>query len=304
MDRKNERLIKIDMKRRIQAKLTGLIRRIGIVIFAAAALLLLESSFGKTSSFAIIFDSSKVSYEHSNPSSVITANSLQIPAPQKSRAPEPSTLFLILSGAAGILVRFVRRSFDKFKRVLDIILSIIGIVFASPVLFIAAILVRLESRGPVIYKQNRVGKGGSVFKIFKLRTMYYGAESSTGAVWAKKDDPRITSIGRLLRKTHVDEIPQLLNVLNGEMSIVGPRPERPELVRDLKELVLDYEKRLLVKPGITGLAQVRHKYDETIEDVKKKIKYDLLYIKKMCLLGDLRILANTFIVVFSGKDAR
>ena len=134
--------------------------------------------------------------------------------------------------------------------------------------------------------------------------MFLDAEKNTGAVWAQENDPRITPVGRILRKTHIDEIPQLLNVITGEMSIVGPRPERPEIVKDLKALIHDYENRLSVKPGITGLAQVKHKYDETIEDVKKKIKYDLLYIRKMCWLVEMRIIAQTFIVALTGKGAR
>jgi lipopolysaccharide/colanic/teichoic acid biosynthesis glycosyltransferase len=223
---------------------------------------------------------------------------------QKSRAPEFSSLFLFLSGAIGVFVRFVRKSFERLKRMIDVFFALVGLVFASPIIFVAGLLIKLTSRGPIIYRQERVGRFGQVFKIYKLRTMHVDAEKETGAVWAKINDSRITAVGRVLRKTHLDEIPQLLNVLKGEMSIVGPRPERPELVRDLKALICDYEKRLLVKPGITGLAQVWHKYDETIEDVKKKIKYDLLYIKKMCLLVDLRILANTVIVVLTGRGAR
>ena len=134
--------------------------------------------------------------------------------------------------------------------------------------------------------------------------MRVDAEKFTGAVWAKENDPRVTAVGKILRKSHIDEIPQLFNVLKGEMSIVGPRPERPEMVCTLKKMILDYEKRLVVKPGITGLAQAIHKYDETVEDVKKKIKYDLLYIRKMCLWTDLRILAQTCAVVVTGKGAR
>lgn len=224
--------------------------------------------------------------------------------PEKSRAPEPGTLLLVLGGIGGMLVRFARRSFERFKRWSDIMLSLIGILIASPLLVFAATLIKFSSSGPIVYRQFRVGKGGKKFRIYKLRTMRIDAEKYTGAVWAKENDPRITPVGRILRKTHIDEIPQLLNVLKGEMSIVGPRPERPEMVRDFKNLIADYEKRLLVKPGITGLAQVWHKYDETIEDVKQKVKYDLLYIRRMCLLTDLRILANTFIVVLTGKGAR
>ena len=133
--------------------------------------------------------------------------------------------------------------------------------------------------------------------------MRQDAEKGTGAVWATKNDPRVTSLGRILRKSRIDEIPQLLNVFRGDMSIVGPRPERPELVLTLKTLINDYEKRLTVKPGITGLAQVLHKYDETIEDVRTKVKYDLTYIQNRNLSTDLRIMAQTFGVVFTGKGA-
>lgn len=223
---------------------------------------------------------------------------------QKSHAPEPSTFLLFLGGLGGVIIRFARKSFERFKRATDIYLSVLGLTFAVPVLFLFSLIIKLTSKGPVIYKQDRVGKNGEIFKIYKLRTMSVDAEKTTGAVWARANDPRITPVGRLLRKTHIDEIPQILNVIKGEMSIVGPRPERPEIVRDLKLLILDYEKRLQVKPGITGLAQVFHKYDETIEDVKQKIKYDCLYIRKMCLWVDLRVMARTCIVVFSGKGAR
>ncbi len=229
----------------------------------------------------------------------------QIPAqPKRTRAPEPTTFILLLSGISGIIIRFAHKSFDKFKRCLDYCLSIAGLTITSPLVAFAALMIKLESPGPIIYKQNRVGLNGKVFRIYKLRTMRADAEKGTGAVWAKANDPRITSIGRVLRKTRIDEIPQLFNVIKGEMSIVGPRPERPEIVRDLKKTILDYEKRLVVKPGITGLAQIFHKYDESIEDVKQKIKYDLLYIRKMCWLVELRILAQTFVVVFTGKGAR
>ena len=134
--------------------------------------------------------------------------------------------------------------------------------------------------------------------------MRIDAEKYTGPVWAKEDDPRLIKFGKIIRKIHIDELPQLFNVLIGDMSIVGPRPERPELVGKLKRAIPEYEKRLRVKPGITGLAQVWHKYDETIQDVKKKIKYDLLYIREMCLMVDLRILARTFFVVLIGRGAR
>ena len=186
---------------------------------------------------------------------------------------------------------------------MDISLSTVGLIVSAPFFIISAILIKLDSPGAVIYRQRRVGKNGKIFMIYKLRSMRIDAEKNTGAVWAKKNDPRVTLIGRLLRKTHIDEIPQLINVIKGDMSIVGPRPERPEMVRDFKKLISDYEKRLIVKPGITGLAQVKHKYDETIVDVKKKVKYDLLYIKRKCLWTDLGIMFQTFGVVITGKGA-
>lgn len=234
---------------------------------------------------------------------IFALNGFDAPS-QKAYAPEPSTMFLILSGLGGMFVQFARRSFCRCKRYLDLILSVMGLTLSLPLLTLTAIMIKMTSKGPVLYKQNRVGKSGVIFKIYKLRTMRVDAEKNTGAVWARANDPRITSIGRILRKCHVDEIPQLINVIKGEMSIVGPRPERPEMVRDLKALIHDYEKRLQVKPGITGLAQVKHKYDETIDDVRKKIKYDLLYINKMCWLVELRILALTFVVALTGKGAR
>jgi lipopolysaccharide/colanic/teichoic acid biosynthesis glycosyltransferase len=227
-----------------------------------------------------------------------------LPLEQTARVPEPSTLILFLSGLSAMAVRFARKSFNKFKRVCDALLSMSGLIVASPILAFTAIMIKLNSRGPIVYRQNRVGRHGKVFKMYKLRTMNANAEKETGAVWARGDDPRVTSVGRVLRKTHIDEIPQLVNVLKGEMSLVGPRPERPEIVQNLKPVILDYEKRLQVTPGITGFAQVWHKYDETIADVKKKIKYDLLYIRKMCLLTDLGILMQTLLVVLTGRGAR
>lgn len=220
-------------------------------------------------------------------------------------APEPGSIALISAGGiVGWLIRFTRRRFQEFKRFFDIAVSAISLIIASPIIALAAVFIKAVSPGPAFFKQQRVGFGGKVFDIYKLRTMKVDAEKDTGAVWAKENDPRLIKFGKLIRKTHIDELPQLYNVLIGDMSIVGPRPERPEIVEKLKLAVIDYEKRLRVKPGITGLAQVWHKYDETIQDVKKKIKYDLLYIREMCLMVDLRILARTFFVVMTGRGAR
>jgi exopolysaccharide biosynthesis polyprenyl glycosylphosphotransferase len=222
----------------------------------------------------------------------------------RARAPEPSTLALFGSGIFGMVISFVRRTYHIAKRVLDAVLSIAAIILLSPLFLLTAILVKLTSKGPIIFTQTRVGKNGQLFKIYKFRTMKVDAEKETGAVWASKDDPRLIPVGKFLRKAHIDEIPQFFNVLKGEMSVIGPRPERPEFVEKLKLAIPEYEKRLQVKPGITGLAQVWHRYDETMEDVKKKIRYDLLYIKKICLWTDLRIFFRTFRVVVTGEGAR
>lgn len=219
-------------------------------------------------------------------------------------APEPGTIGLILLTIWGGLARFTRRRFNEFKRAFDIVASAMGLVIAAPVIAFLAIIIKIVSPGPAILRQERVGLGGTAFNMYKLRTMKVDAEKDTGPVWAKENDPRLITFGKIMRKTHIDELPQLFNVLIGNMSIVGPRPERPELVKELRKAICDYDKRLLVKPGITGLAQVWHTYDTTIKDVRKKIKYDLLYIREMCLMVDLRILLRTIFVAVLGRGAR
>lgn len=227
------------------------------------------------------------------------------PAKSKTTAPEPSTIALFGSGLLGMVVSFVRRTYSLAKRIFDVIMSIIGIILLSPLFILTALLILVFSPGPIIFKQTRVGKSGTTFDIFKFRTMRVDAEKYTGPVWASENDPRlIPFIGKFMRKAHIDEIPQFINVLRGEMSIIGPRPERPVFVEKFKKEISDYEKRLAVQPGITGLAQVWHRYDETIEDVRKKIRYDLLYIKKLCLWTDLTIMLRTMRVVFTGEGAR
>ncbi len=221
----------------------------------------------------------------------------------KSRAPEPSTLALFASGLIGMIVSFVRRTYYATKRVLDILAGILGLVCLSPLFLVTALLIKMTSKGPVFYTQIRVGKDGVPFKMYKFRTMRTDAETGTGAVWAKEQDNRVIPVGRFLRKAHIDEIPQFVNILNGDMSLIGPRPERPEFVEKLKAQIPDYEKRLRVKPGLTGLAQVWHRYDQTLEDVRQKVKYDLMYIRKLCLWTDLRIFFRTFRVVVTGEGA-
>jgi lipopolysaccharide/colanic/teichoic acid biosynthesis glycosyltransferase len=168
-------------------------------------------------------------------------------------------------------------------------------------MFIIGVAIKVDSAGKIFYKQDRCGTGGKVFKIYKFRTMKSDAEKLTGPVWSQKDDPRITRVGRFLRRVRLDELPQMINVLKGEMSLVGPRPERPFFVEKLAVEIPYYKRRLKVKPGITGWAQVKHKYDESIEDVKIKLRYDLFYIENMSLRMDLKILIRTLFVVFFGK---
>ena len=226
------------------------------------------------------------------------------PETSKSQAPEPTTLALFGSGIMGMGIRFVRRSYQITKRIIDTILSILALLVLSPLCLFAALLIKLASKGPIFFSQTRVGKNGTLFEIYKFRTMTVDAEKETGPIWAKSNDNRLIPCGQFLRKTHIDEIPQFINVIKGDMSIVGPRPERPVFVDQFKKVISDYEKRIAVKPGITGLAQVWHKYDESMADVRKKIKYDLLYIKKLCLWTDVTILLRTVRVVFTGEGAR
>ena len=187
------------------------------------------------------------------------------------------------------------------KRGIDLVASAIGLIVTGPLMALVALAVRLDSRGPVFYAQERVGRFGDVFRMHKFRTMVVDAESG-GPVWAAgEEDPRMTRIGRFLRRTHLDELPQLFNVFKGEMSLVGPRPERPHFIERLNLAVPRYDERLLIKPGMTGLAQVHYRYDASIADVKRKLRFDRLYVKRMCLALDLRILAWTVLVVITGR---
>jgi len=227
-----------------------------------------------------------------------------LPVDKKARAPEPSTMVLFGSGFLGMVASFIRRTYAVTKRVFDVVASFVGMIIVFPLVLLTALLVKLTSKGPVFYSQVRVGKDGSLFNMYKFRTMKVDAEKDTGPVWAQADDNRLTPVGGLLRKSHIDELPQFLNVLRGEMSLIGPRPERPKFVDEFKSKIPNYENRLSIKPGITGLAQVWHRYDETILDVKKKLRYDLLYIRKMCMWADFSIMLRTFRVVFTGEGAR
>lgn len=179
------------------------------------------------------------------------------------------------------------------KRAFDIILAIIGLIVAAPIMLLTGLAVRLTSPGPALYHQIRVGQNGRHFTVHKFRSMRQDAEAKSGAVWAQKNDPRITPIGRFCRKTRLDELPQLWNVLVGDMSFVGPRPERPEFVEQLSEQIPYYRQRHVVKPGVTGWAQVMYSYGASVEDAVEKLQYDLFYIKHLSVAFDVFVLFKT-----------
>jgi lipopolysaccharide/colanic/teichoic acid biosynthesis glycosyltransferase len=199
------------------------------------------------------------------------------------------------------------RSPEWLRRSVNLLLALLAVVILLPVMFLIALLVRLTSRGPVLYTQTRVGfyrnLGGQPFTIYKFRTMRVDAEHQSGAVWAQQRDPRVTPIGRLLRQYRLDELPQLLNVLKGEMNIVGPRPERPTIFAELREHIAEYPLRQRAKPGITGLAQINHHYDRSLEDVRTKVHYDLEYIRRQSLTEDVRIMLKTVPVILLRRGA-
>lgn len=190
--------------------------------------------------------------------------------------------------------------FDLYQRILDIILSLIGLIIGIPLMLIFGIFIKFEDKGPMTYKQERVGKNGRVFYIYKLRSMRTDAEKF-GAKWADKDDPRITNVGKFIRKTRIDELPQLFNILKGDMSIIGPRPERPSFTAQFNEEIPGFINRLAIKPGLTGWAQVNGGYEIT---PKQKFKEDMYYIRNRSVSLDIKILFKTVKVVLTGDGAR
>lgn len=190
------------------------------------------------------------------------------------------------------------------KRFLDIALSAVGLVISAPLMLLTAITIKATSKGPVFFRQTRVGQWEKPFSVIKFRTMRENAEIHTGPIWAEKDDPRITKIGKILRTLRLDELPQFWNVLKGNMSFVGPRPERPVFVKKLKDKLPYYAERHTVKPGITGWAQISYGYGASEEDALKKLEYDLFYIKHLSLLMDILIVVKTLKIVILGKGAR
>jgi exopolysaccharide biosynthesis polyprenyl glycosylphosphotransferase len=206
------------------------------------------------------------------------------------------TLMQVSLGSGMLLVR-------RFKRILDIVISLVAGIIFLPVGLLVAFLIKMTSpRSSVLYSQLRTGHFGGVFSIYKFRTMREDAENSTGPVWASPSDPRITPIGRVLRRFRLDELPQFFNVLAGDMSLVGPRPERPEICAQLEKEIPFYAERQNVMPGLTGWAQIRYPYGSTLEDTRRKLEYDLYYIKNLSLRLDLQIMLSTLRIVVFGKE--
>ena len=190
------------------------------------------------------------------------------------------------------------------KRAIDLAIATLLAILMVPIVLVVALAIKLDSEGPLLYSQDRVGLDGAVFRVYKFRSMRQDAERGTGAVWATKGDPRVTRVGRIIRRLRIDELPQLLNVFTGEMSLIGPRPERPEIAGKVVEAIPLYEYRHFVRPGLTGWAQVCYPYGASIEDTRQKLAYDLYYIKNWSLTLDLQIMLQTSKVVLFGRGAR
>jgi sugar transferase (PEP-CTERM system associated) len=192
----------------------------------------------------------------------------------------------------------------SLKRVLDIFTACVGLTMLLPVLPVVALAIKISSRGPVFFKQSRIGEGEKPFTLYKFRTMLNDAEKGIGAVWAQEKDPRVTKVGKLLRQTRLDEFPQFYNVLKGDMSIVGPRPERPEFVEKLKRQIPYYSERHTIRPGITGWAQICYPYGSSVNDAIEKLRYDLYYVKHLSIFLDIMVIIETIKVMLFGRGAR
>jgi lipopolysaccharide/colanic/teichoic acid biosynthesis glycosyltransferase len=242
--------------------------------------------------------------------------------PPDRRAPGELTAaerYLHLVEGAAHPARTARTPVEHVERALNLTIALVGLVLTLPVWLVVALVVKLTSRGPVFYTQVRVGidtrggtptahdprrkvdLGGRPFTIYKFRTMAVDAEHASGPVWATKADPRVTPVGRVLRSLRLDELPQLINVIRGDMNLVGPRPERPTFVVELRREIPEYAKRHRVKPGLTGLAQVNLEYDSCVDTVRAKLEYDLEYIRRRSLLEDLKIMLKTVPVILFRK---
>ncbi|HYS70479.1 MAG TPA: sugar transferase [Gemmatimonadaceae bacterium] len=254
-----------------------------------------------------------------------TAAEISVLDPEYEGRPVRRSDLQLLSGTSGEKVSSVERPRpdDEISHFINIVVAAIGFLITSPLLVLVALAIKLTSRGPVFYKQTRIGLdrrwsklpthedcrvhdlGGRPFTMYKFRTMVVSAEADTKEVWASPQDQRVTPVGRLLRVTRIDELPQLLNVLNGEMNIVGPRPERPTIFAELREAIPDYHMRQRVRPGITGWAQVNQSYDTSIDDVRRKVEFDLEYVRRRGALRgaltDLSIMVRTVPIMFLGR---
>ncbi len=234
---------------------------------------------------------------------------------------QPSPLKISKTGPQPIVPLVAKERSETANRVTNIVIAVIALVLLAPVMLLVALAIRLSSKGPALYIQQRVGidrrrrattavfdrrrdnVGGVTFDIYKFRSMRVDAEKFSGAVWATENDPRITKVGRFLRKTRLDEIPQLINVIKGDMNIVGPRPERPSIFANLRENIEEYPLRQQARPGITGWAQINRAYDSNMDDVRDKVKFDLEYLRKQSLSEDLRIMVKTIPVMLFKKGA-
>jgi lipopolysaccharide/colanic/teichoic acid biosynthesis glycosyltransferase len=202
---------------------------------------------------------------------------------RRVETPPPGFLYITQARSPYVLIRTVA----------DRLVALTLLVAAAPVIAMAALLVKLTSRGPAFYSQTRLGLGGRLFTIYKIRTMIHNCESLTGPRWSIPGDPRVTRVGRFLRASHLDELPQLVNVVRGDMNLIGPRPERPEFLADLQRELPHYTNRLAIRPGVTGLAQIQLPADTDLDSVRRKLAYDLFYIHRIGLWLDLRILVCT-----------
>lgn len=216
----------------------------------------------------------------------------------------PETLETTIENNKVIIEGNIKEKTKIYEYIKPILGCILTLLFSMPILlivFLFGIIVKIDSHGPMFYTQERVGKNGKVFKIYKLRSMVTNAEANGESKWAEKDDPRITKVGKFIRKVRIDELPQFLNILKGDMALIGPRPERPDLTEEFAKQIPDFKQRLLVKPGITGLAQVNGGYDHTPEE---KLSYDKVYVQNLSFKQDLMIFFKTIKVVLTGHGAR
>jgi lipopolysaccharide/colanic/teichoic acid biosynthesis glycosyltransferase len=224
--------------------------------------------------------------------------------PQTRSRPDRKVVLLSPTYVATVIAPRRFRIYDWIKAAADLTIALILVILTLPMVVVAGLLVKFTSRGPILYSQLRVGRDGRVFSIFKLRTMYHKCEALTGARWCVCNDPRVTPLGRILRRMHIDELPQLWNVLFRDMSLVGPRPERPEFVGPLEEAIPGYCGRLAVRPGVTGLAQIQLPADTNFDSVRKKLVLDLCYVERYGAWLDLRLLLGTVLYLGGVSYAR